>query len=200
MWSVPRCFENGTVAVLASGPSMNADVVHAVRFVGIPSIVVNNTFRLMPDAWCLYGADVEWWQHNLDALEFKGLRVSVGQFKGVSQLKNTGRVGFDPDPQNLRTGGNSGYQAVHLAAHTGAARILLLGFDMSSGHWHATHQSPLRQTHPDTYGVWIKNFETLAVALKARNIEVLNCSKASSLQCFPMADLEDVIESGLPVT
>lgn len=196
-WCVPRCFEGGTVAVLASGPSMAQAVADQVHEAGIPAIAVNNTFRLAPWAWMLYAADPEWWKANPDALKFDGIKASCGdQIKGVYRLRNTGKEGFDPDPGAVRTGGNSGYQAVHIAAHAGASRILLCGFDMKGGHWHPEHESPLRTTHMDTYGVWALSFEALAAEMRARKIEVLNCASPtnlSALTCFPMVSLDEVV-------
>lgn len=77
LWSVPRCFEGGTVVVLASGPSMSQDVADRVMASGLPAIVTNSTFRLAPWAWMLYGADESWWNHpdNKDAHVFRGLRA-----------------------------------------------------------------------------------------------------------------------------
>lgn len=193
-WSVPRLWPGATVAVLASGPSMSQAVADAVQRAGVPTVVVNNTFRLAPWAQLLYAADFEWWQHTPGAREFAGLKVSIDSghspMKGVHYLKNTGQSGFDPNPSCLRTGGNSGYQAVHVAAHAGASRILLCGFDMSGGHWHADHQSPMRDTATATYARWIERFETLNVACHA---EIVNCTAGSALRCFPFVQLEDAL-------
>jgi len=183
-----------TVAVLASGPSMSPQVAEAVGACGVQSIVVNSTFRLMPNASCLYAADEEWWSTNPDSLAFAGLKVSVGRVKGVLQLRNSGTVGFDKDPGALRTGGNSGYQAVHLAAHTGASKILLCGFDMGGQHWHPEHQSPLRTTPQERYPVWIDRFNQLGAALKGLGIEVINCTPGSRITAFPMGNLLEHLE------
>jgi hypothetical protein len=198
-WSVPRCFDGGTVAVLASGPSMSQAVADTVRAAGVPAIVVNATFRLAPWAWLLYGADHHWWTHeaNRDALQFKGLKASVDDevAPGVHRLRNSGVHGYDADPSRLRTGNNSGYQAVHIAAHTGAARILLCGFDLRDtrdSHWHGDHPWGLRRTGPATFDRWVSNFETLIPALAERGCEVVNCTPGSALRC-QAADLEDAL-------
>jgi hypothetical protein len=149
-WTVPRAHEGATVAILASGPSMSQAVADAVHAAGIPAIAINSTFRLAPWADVLYAADPEWWAHpsNRDALVFKGLRLSCQPMKAVLQLRNSGVTGFDPDPAAVRTGGNSGYQALHVAIHAGAARVLLCGYDMHGGHWHGKHPAGLKETTP----------------------------------------------------
>lgn len=187
MWAVR------TVAILASGPSMSAEVARTVRSAGIPTIVVNTTHRLAPWADLLYAADEAWWSHqdNADARRFAGLRVSVGVVPGVLRLRNGGTVGFDPDPQSLRTGGNSGYQALHIAVHAGAARVLLCGFDLRGCHWHGPHPSPLRKTEPEVYARWRERYATLLPALAERGVDVVNTTPGSALECFRRAVLED---------
>lgn len=195
-WSVPPIWRGDTVAILASGPSMSQPVADRVRAAGLPAIVVNSTFRLAPWADMLYAADAGWWAHNPDALGFAGLKVSVSPVNGVCRLRNTGVLGFDPDPTAVRTGGNSGYQAVHIAAQAGAARILLLGFDMTAArgsHWHGDHPAPLRNTEREHYSLWTTHFGLLALELDARGIEVLNCTPGSALTCFSFANIKDVL-------
>lgn len=194
MWSVPRMWEGRTAVVLASGPSMSADVAETVRQSGAATVVVNTTFRLAPWADVLYAADEMWWQETPEALQFAGLKVSVGRIKGVHQLRNSGKVGFDPDPSALRTGGNSGYQAIHLAAHAGARTIVLCGFDMHGGaHWHPDHKAPLRNTMPDYYPVWAKHFETLRTELDMRGVTVFNSTPGSALKAFREKPLQEAL-------
>lgn len=177
---------------------MSAEVVAAVRAaVHHRVIVVNNTYELAPWADLLYAADGKWWEVNHKAtLKFYGLKVTCTPvpFDDVLQLRDTGRDGFDPDPSCVRTGGNSGYQAVHVAAHLGAARILLCGFDMHGGHWHERHKDPLREHGEGIYARWIQRFETLAPPLKERGVEVINCTPGSALHVWPHETLESALQ------
>jgi hypothetical protein len=184
-----------TVAVLASGPSMSPAVADAVRAAGLLAIAVNNTVQLAPWAEMLYAADEEWWWHPSSPHKaFAGIKASVAQVPGVQRLVITGSTGFDPEPGHIRTGGNSGYQAVHIAAQLGAARILLCGFDMrgdsGADHWHGHHAHGLRETGPGTYARWRDNFATLVQPLAALGVQVINCTPGSALQWFPFMTLE----------
>jgi hypothetical protein len=173
---------------------MTPHVAAAVR--SVPTIVINDTFRLAPWAALLYAADAAWWQANPAALAFAGLKVTVDSVPGVESLRNTGSAGFDPDPGCIRTGSNSGYQGVHIAAQAGAARILLCGFDMSAArgaHWFGAHPAGLVNTEPHTYERFIRKFGELKVALDALGIEVVNCTPGSALKCFPMMELADAL-------
>jgi hypothetical protein len=198
IWRTPPGMWAGqTVAVLASGPSMTPRVAEAVR--SIPTIVINDSFREAPWAALLYAADEEWWRLNPDAHAFAGLKASVASVPGVRLLRNTGSSGFDPEPGCIRTGSNSGYQGVHIAAQAGARRILLCGFDMSAAkgaHWFGEHQRGLINTSPETYQRFIGRFDSLKVELDRIGVEVLNCTPDSALKCFPMVSLDDALRLG----
>jgi len=196
------------VVVMASGPSMTREQAEHVRGKA-RAIAVNNQGiptlcdgRLEPAfaPWAdvLYAADYEWWKaYSKYALQFAGLKVSIRRtfFKEVKVIKQSTERVFDPRPDHLATGGNSGYQAVHLAAHFGARRIVLLGFDMrmvgKRKHWFGDHIRPLHSG--GNYGVWIRNFTSLAAVLKARGVDVVNCTPGSALTCFRSAALEEVL-------
>ena len=123
MWSVPLLWPGATVAILASGPSMSAAVASQVYAAGIPAIAVNDTYKLAPWAAMLYAADEAWWQRYPEASLFAGLKVSVGSHPGVLRLKNSGVSGFDSDPACVRTGSNSGYQALRLSKRQARERM-----------------------------------------------------------------------------
>ena len=114
-------------------------------------------------------------------------------------LKESGRVGFDPDPAYLRTGGNGGYQAIHLAVHAGASRILLCGYDMrfvnNQVHWHGRHANPLRDAGEGIFPQWLDWYATLVEALELREekVEVLNCTPGSALRGWPKVELEEAL-------
>jgi hypothetical protein len=201
MWSVPKLWPGGTVAVMASGPGMTQKVADEVYAAGVPAIVVNSTYRLAPWAQMLYAADPEWWlyESNRTALKFPGLRVSCQPVAGVHQLRNSGIHGFDPDPACVRTGGNSGYQALHVAAHAGAARVLLCGFDMQEtrgeAHWHGKHPHGLRNTPAETYARWRDRFAAMAPILAERGVDVVTVTP-SALTCFRSGDLQTELCAG----
>jgi hypothetical protein len=104
--------------------------------------------------------------------------------------------GLSFKPHKLHIGGNSGYQAINLAVLKGAARILLLGYDMKEGpngekHWHSDHVG--MANGPGDFSGWLKHFRTLPPDLARAGCEVLNCTPDSALDCFPRARLEDVV-------
>jgi hypothetical protein len=200
MATVPRLFPNGTIVCMASGPSLTQEDADYCRGKADGVIVVNTTYQRAPWADALVAADVRWWQWHKGAKDFKGLKYATSKhvnWAGVQILRNTGANGIELDPTGLRHGINSGYRAINLAVHFGAARIILLGYDMKRGdgpkrleHWHGDHPVPSRSQYPS----FIKHFRTLVAPLRDLGIEVLNCTPGSALDCFPMADLRDVLK------
>lgn len=182
-----------TVAILASGPSMSAEVAQQVRDSSAFAIAINTTYKLAPWADMLYAADVDWWKEHGKApklAEFSGLKVSCQSVTpGVLVLRNTGITGFDDDPGAVRTGSNSAYQALHIAAQAGASKVILCGCDMHGGHWHGPHPEPLKNTSAETYAKFLRRFATIAEPLKKRGVDVVNCTPGSALECFRFGDL-----------
>jgi hypothetical protein len=110
-------------------------------------------------------------------------------------LQNTGILGLEEAPTGLRTGKNSGYQAINLAYHLGAARVVLVGYDMRPDakgrhHWFGSHPYP---TLDPPYPALLEYFGTIAGPLAARGVEVLNATPDSALSCFRRATLEEAL-------
>ncbi len=201
-WSIPRLWPGSTVAILAPGPSMSQAVADAVKAKGLPTIAITTAGQLAPWADMLYAADGDFWTFSRWAADFKGLKVGMCTHPGVKEIAISRRTeergqdrhnGFDPDPSKLRTGGNSGYQALSIAVHAGAARVLLFGFDMQGTHFHGEHRQPLRNTHPEQFEKWRARFNELAPILLAYRVDVVNCSPDSALTCFRKMTPEDAL-------
>lgn len=217
LWTIPRAWEGETCAVLGSGPSMSTAVAEQIRG-RCRAIAVNNQGvatvdakgkqrpALAPWADVLYAADRLWWQNNREQAEkFAGIKATVlpnghrdmvVHVSDARVLGNGGAQGFDDRPDHVRTGWNSGYQAVHMAAHFGVKRILLCGFDMHAKqgeHWHGDHR--WRKGHESRYSLFVNAFTAVAPEYSKRGIEVLNCTPGSALKCFPMADLEEALDA-----
>lgn len=125
----------------------------------------------------------ELWTQDLKAKKEFSLNWVLG--------RNKNGLGLDC----VHFGGNSGYQAINLAYLMGAKRIILLGFDCKpvdgKDHWFGQHPNGLVQIQP--YQLWMNHFPSLAQDLKNRNIEVINCSPDSAIQCFKKMSIDDVL-------
>lgn len=92
-------------------------------------------------------------------------------------------------------GGNSGAQAVGLALLFGAARVLLLGFDMKHNgdkiHWHGSHGKGLNNPRARSLMAWVIGFDILA--REVRGAEIINCSRETAITAFPRAPLQECL-------
>lgn len=110
---------------------------------------------------------------------------------GVNWVHGEPGAGISAHQDSIRTGQNSGHQAMALAHWFGAARIVMLGYDMArSGgrsHWHGDHPRTLNNGDPLR---WHAGMATLAEALRRAGVEVVNASRHTALECYPRQPLD----------
>lgn len=190
---MPWLWRGETCVLIGGGPSLTMADVDAVC--GRARVIaINDAYTCAPFADVLYACDARWWGWHRGAPSFTGLKVALEPqpvaWPGLTVLRNTGPLGLEIQPTGLRTGKNSGYQAINLAVHLGATRILLLGYDMSPApdgrtHWHAPHPEGALSPYPQM----IAAFDSLVEPLAALGVTVLNCSRRTALATFPCVPL-----------
>ena len=200
---VPRSWDGRTAVILATGPSLTVDDVEYVK--GKAQVIaVNDAYRLCPWADVLYASDVPWWATHHEAVRsFQGMKFTVAQnrtpkpIKGlpdVQVLSNTGSVGLELDPSGVRTGLNSGYAAINLAVHFGVSMILLLGYNMAPvhkrRHFFGNHKG---LPNSSDYTRFVAKYRTLVEPLRARGVDVINCTSPTRLDCWPCRPLREVL-------
>ncbi len=192
-----------TVVCCASGPSFSeaqAAIISEARRVDLCRVVVvNDNWRRVPMADVLYAADLKWWQRDIEAIRAAGFAGELWtQQKEAADLYGLRHVAMTRgngllargDPR-ISCGSNSGFQGLMLARLLFAPqRIVLVGYDMQRTggalHWFGPHAGGLANGEPRTF---VQHFAAVAPALAAEGTEVVNCSIASALTCFPRADL-----------
>lgn len=195
-WRIPAMWAGQTVAILASGPSMSADVAEQVREAGIPAIAINTTWRLAPWAAMLYAADVEWWHRNPDAHGFKGLKVTIQERPNVPDilvLRNAGAGGYTDLNDCVHTLGHSSAQAIQIAVKAGASRVLLAGMDMTNArgrHWHEDHPQGMKLTEEAHFARWRERLAAVAPEFERRGVDVVAVTP-TALTCFRLSTLEE---------
>ena len=194
---VPRLWPGSIVVCLACGPSLTQADVDYCRDRG-RVIAIKDAIQLAPWADCWYAADAKYWKHvGTEAMRFEGLRFALecGAAQWATVLLNTGFTGLELEPNGLRTGKNSGYQAINLAVHFGATRIVLLGFDQApnaKGHHHFYRSRTYSTTTPP-YSSFVPLFDTIVAPLQKLGITCLNASRATALTCFKKTALVDAL-------
>lgn len=209
--TVPRLWPDSTIVCLGGGPSLVPADVDACR--GRAHVIaVNDAYRLAPWADVLYAADKKWWRAHPKTAACQGLKYGLQSMRTrlpsgdwssdrpdveLLRISDT-RFGIDSSPDGLCVGGgNSGYQAVNLAVHLGASRILLLGYDLQlssrgKAHWFGSHVGMNNPTEGRLIQ-WRHYFASLVAPLAARGIHVINCSRETALTCFPRQALSEAL-------
>jgi hypothetical protein len=192
----------GAVVVIGGGPSLTSAQVEACR--GRARVVaVKEAARLAPWADVLYFCDEFWFRENREDVDnFKGQVATLRNEKlrdeipGLASYRHDGLEGLCEAADGLRVGHNSGYQAINLAFHMGAKRILLLGLDMKKAASGAQHWFQRKRPAPPIALYeehLLPMFQTLVAPLARHGVEVLNCSPDSAIACFRKLPIEEAL-------
>lgn len=195
-----RQWAGQTVVCMASGPSMTAEDAEYCRDKA-RVITVNSTWRLAPWADVHYSSDHDWWAAELPLMRqqcqgefWSGYPQRIAEDVRQCPFEKKAR-GVSSTPGRLVWGGNSGYCAMGLAHQFGAARIIMLGYDMQDpegrGHWHGQHPEAIRKAF--NWPMWHERFAEMAQDFKVLGVEVVNCTRLTALRCFKRADLREVL-------
>lgn len=220
---VQRCWEGRTVVCIAGGPSVteaSIERVRAARAAGaVRVLAVNDAYLLAPWADAAYFADARWWHQQGTGLErrWPWLAMSAAQVSAAREefpgpwlsirhpneikdprvflLENVATGGLSPTPYGVCTGANSGFQALNIAVHAGAAVIVLLGYDMRHDgkrtHVHNGHKGGSSDALLREMAVC---FKTLEKPLAALGVRVLNCSPGTRITSFPVVPLAEALD------
>jgi hypothetical protein len=204
----PRCWPDETVALVATGPSLSVGDLARVRG-RYKVIAINDAISIAPWAEVLYSSDVRWWRRYQGVPNFRGAKFSIGRSRGrrdpiapyddIEVLEHTGIDGLEPLPHGLRSGEHSGYAAINLAVHFGAARLVLLGYDLGlpaigPSHFFGRHPAGLPETTAPEFARFRAHYASLAVELDTRGIVVVNCAPTTRLEVFPVRPLAHVLD------
>lgn len=207
-WEHPD-WSGDTVFILGGGPSLKGFDIERLR--GRRIIAVNEAgLSLCPWADVLFWADLRWVQWNLErialhrgALRYTCQRYRIADIPGARYIRHVPRLdkdtwnAFERDPTAV-AGFDGGSRCINLAWHLKASRVVLLGFDMHDydgerwreGNWHDAHPEPPLPNQ--RRGSFIPAHTRMAAALP-KGFEVLNATPGSALKCWPMVNLEDVL-------
>lgn len=137
--------------------------------------------------------DRKFWDYYLPEVEatFEGRRFT--HMQGVRGVEFA-RI-------HRMTDSNSGVGALLLAAHLGAKRIVMLGYDCQKtggrAHWHEDHPTKPFGRHPKGFGnagslpKWPGQFSRAAQHL--RGLEIVNATRETALAMFRRVGLEDAL-------
>ena len=229
-WQVPRIWEGEDVWIIGGGPSIPKvfgipekvikDVISRklspdtyspyMQSIHNKHIIGINIAYLLGD-WLdmvFFGDSGFFLKHMNGLARFKGLKVScasnIAKYDWVKHTPRDGKhsKGITSHSQMVGWNGNSGAAAISVAAHTGAKRIILLGFDMALGsiknqHWHDVYERGPAVTQKRLkklpFNRHLRGFASIKKDADAMGIEILNCSPNSTIKEFRKVSLKELL-------
>lgn len=178
-----------SVAVLATGPSLTKEDCEAVRAAGCITVGVNSAWMLAPWVDVLYAGDNRYWKANIKAIDAAGIQAK--RYSRSSKAEKA--VGAKYVKTRLGQDYNSGQMAVELAIRREAAVVILLGFDCSVRNGLHCHGPHTDTPNPNEIRCnrWKEQFRRIPQVYPAAN--VVNCSRYTEIDCFPVRPLDDVL-------
>lgn len=174
---------------IASGPSLNVEDCARARESGHSIIAVNSSWIAVPDCHHIFAGDYLWWVHNHDVANPKAQWWT-------QSLRARDKFGINLFRPAESGPFNSGQRAIQLAAHLGAYRVILLGYDCTlanGAHWHGRHPATMHNPVPREVGRWHTDFSSLISQLP--DVEIINASRHTALTCFPRKTLEAALNA-----
>ena len=151
----------------------------------------------------LYFADKKWWDWHRERPEFQsfaGEKCTVFTTghevddPEIAMLRNAGVEGVSADPYAIRTGSNSGHQALNIAILAGGNPIILVGYDAKDS---AKGRKHFFGDHPDKtqppYQNMIRELRHAKAAIDALGVRVINVTPDSALDMFERMTLAEAL-------
>lgn len=228
-WQAPRIWEGGEVWIIGGGPSVSkqfdipGDVINEVLAGGSLSLfseymkpihdkhVIGINVAYMLGSWVdivFFGDRNFFLNHQQRLADFPGLKVSCSsQTDRYNWVKYTPMDyghprGISPNPRFVSWNYNSGAASISLAAHLGAKRIILLGFDMKLDeterqHFHNCYgrlnvKNPKRHVGLP-FNRHLLGFPEIAKDAQRMRIEIINASPDSAIKDFKKMTVKDIL-------
>jgi hypothetical protein len=207
--SLPRWYEDETVFVIGGGPSINHTDLSSIK--KRPVVGCNDAFKLGTWVdWCVF-ADKRWFHWNENELERwpnrERLICLVPQLLEERNVKwpwlkilrrDEARFGLSVEQDTICWNRGCGGAAINAAYLLGAARIVLLGFDMrmvdGKHNWHDNHQKAERdKIYQNSMMPFLK---PMSDAMKVTGIQIANATPGSALNLFTTVPLEELLKKG----
>ena len=187
-----------TVFLLGGGSSLRGFAIDRLR--GRQVMAINSSYRLCSWSQSLYFSDIDWFHNHRTVVEnWVGLAATATQSgyglpEKVLRLIALDRDDFGRGDICVKHGPSSGHVAISLAIAMGAARVILLGYDMGiiggRSHHHDDYQTESDKLFRDDF---LPGFAGWNAAAERAGVEVLNCTPGSALTEFPMASIDMIL-------
>lgn len=197
-WTPDRKWEGKTVFLLGGGDSLRTFDLDRLR--GRIVVAINELVKRAPWADALFFLDNGWFDKNRTFIEgFQGEIITHSRVAKRAMGPRVKRVSLSerpdfPPPGSpvIRSGRSSGHVAASLAVARGAARCVLLGYDMRIVNGRSHSHDAYSRLVPELYSQdFILNFAGWNMAARKAGTAIVNATPGSALTEFPMVDIED---------
>ncbi len=192
-WHVPREWPGERCFILCSGESIGPQAETIKRLRG-RFIAVKHGVLLRPDADVLFIAGEGTLTFEMDLIrQFRGRYMVVRSKQHPGLPAEVLRVARAKDHTTLCEltdhvcGYDTGTSAINLAYHFGATEIVLLGYDMTGGHF---CKHPLQNPPQDHFRRHMTTLADLDADAIRKGIRIVNCSPISAVKAFEKQSLE----------
>ncbi len=198
-WTPEPLLAGDTVFLLGGGPSLRDFDVQRLR--GRRVMAINCSCAICPWAEFLYFTDTSWFEHRRTLVAaWPGTVITASRVAKAALPEKLKRIQLVTQPDFtigepvLKFGRSSGHTAISVAIAMGAARVILLGYDMQivggrSHHHNEYHTEDIKLFRDD----FLVHFQGWGEAARRIGVEVLNCTPGSALAEFPMRSIDDVL-------
>jgi len=203
-WYENESINHDKIIIICGGESLKGFDFSQLNAFSGTIITVNRVIDYLPraDYWITIDAIKEWWvdivKKHPETCCFIGLPSDrMESYKNIP-VNILLRVPYFATNQNEISGGNSGLAALNLAYHFNPSKILILGLDAhGTGHWYPDDGFPFISTNPKCIQD-VSNIPNLFARyvefFKQKNIEVINASLTSKVDCFPKYNFKDALK------
>ena len=181
--------------IIASGPS-----IKDLDFSGLERRItmgLNRSFMKYPDTYYQCTFDHRLFEMYPDELKKSRYLFTLEDRPWGIPINLLGSEGFSWDlEEGIYSGYTIAYFGLQVAVYMGFSEIFFLGLDMQNpdGQTHFFGVDQRSADHENTEFPKMKNsFIKAANGLKEKGIKVYNCSKESTLKCFPYMSFEEAM-------
>lgn len=227
IWKIPKIWQGGDAWILGGGPSVTeqfqipADIVNKVKAGTLPPSVYSDYMEFLHDKHVIginvaymigdwmdivfFGDSAFYLEHQTRLENYPNIVAScASNTSDVNWIRHTPMDGscprgISPVQSKVAWNQNSGSAAISIAAHLGAKRIFLLGFDMkrveNSQHWHQLYKpkrvNPIKRVPTsDPFERHMRGFPKIAMDAKRMGIKIYNVCPDSAIDVFPKITLQ----------
>ncbi len=192
-WPVPQEWAPSDVCfILCSGESIGPQAATIARLKG-RFVAVKHAVTLRPNADVLFLSGDGGGEQNSLIKKFTGKYAIVRSKHHPDLPASVKRVTRAKDHEHLCElrdhvcGYDSGTSAINLAYHFGARTIVLLGYDMTGGHF---CKHPLQNPPQDHFRRHMKPLHWLNADARQKGVRIVNASPTSVVTAFEKQPLE----------